>query len=98
MAILDRGADSRSFGAEGHETPKLSAKGGQPFAELHVLSNYSFLRGASHPEELVEQAAKLGADFVMLSPVAATASHPDTVPLGWSQFQALTDRARLPSK
>ena len=26
------------------------------YAELHALSNFSFLRGASHPEELVEQA------------------------------------------
>ena len=31
-----------------------------PFAELHCLSNFSFLRGASHPEELVEQAKQLG--------------------------------------
>src|SRR5688572_31999420 len=30
------------------------------YAELHCLSNYSFLRGASHPEELVERAAELG--------------------------------------
>ncbi|MCR9258207.1 MAG: error-prone DNA polymerase [Pseudomonadaceae bacterium] len=30
------------------------------FAELHCLSNYSFLRGASHPEELVKQAKMLG--------------------------------------
>ncbi|MGB7903709.1 MAG: error-prone DNA polymerase [Steroidobacteraceae bacterium] len=30
------------------------------YAELHCLSNFSFLRGASHPEELVERAAKLG--------------------------------------
>ncbi len=30
------------------------------YAELHCLSNFSFLRGASHPEELVETAAKLG--------------------------------------
>src|SRR5512139_478225 len=30
------------------------------FAELHCLSNFSFLRGASHPEELVQQAAALG--------------------------------------
>ncbi len=27
------------------------------YAELQVTSNFSFLRGASHPEELVEQAA-----------------------------------------
>ena len=30
------------------------------YAELRCLSNFSFLRGASHPEELVERAAKLG--------------------------------------
>jgi len=30
------------------------------FAELHCISNFSFLRGASHPEELVQQAAELG--------------------------------------
>ncbi len=28
------------------------------YAELHVLSNFTFLRGASHPEELVETAAE----------------------------------------
>lgn len=30
------------------------------FAELHCLSNFTFLRGASHAEELVARAAKLG--------------------------------------
>ena len=30
------------------------------YAELHCLSNFSFLRGASHPEELVQRAAELG--------------------------------------
>ena len=30
------------------------------YAELHCRSNYSFLTGASHPEELVERAAELG--------------------------------------
>ena len=30
------------------------------YCELQVTSNFSFLRGASHPEELVEQAATLG--------------------------------------
>jgi DNA polymerase III alpha subunit len=31
-----------------------------PYAELHCLSNFSFLRGASHPEELVARAHELG--------------------------------------
>lgn len=30
------------------------------YAELHCLSNHSFLRGASHPDELVLRAAELG--------------------------------------
>ena len=30
------------------------------YAELHCLSNFSFLRGASHPEELVQRALELG--------------------------------------
>ena len=30
------------------------------YAELHCISNFSFLRGASHPEELVDRARELG--------------------------------------
>ena len=30
------------------------------YAELHCLSNFTFLRGASHPGELVARAAALG--------------------------------------
>ncbi|GIU31267.1 error-prone DNA polymerase [Shewanella colwelliana] len=37
------------------------------YAELHCISNYSFLRGASHPHELVEQAALLGYQAVALT-------------------------------
>ena len=31
-----------------------------PYAELHCVTNFSFLRGASHPEELVDRARELG--------------------------------------
>jgi error-prone DNA polymerase len=30
------------------------------YAELHAVSNFTFLRGASHPDELIEQADTLG--------------------------------------
>ena len=30
------------------------------FAELAAMTNFSFLRGASHPEEMVARAAELG--------------------------------------
>src|SRR5215831_7066103 len=37
------------------------------YAELHCLSNFSFLRGASHPEELVERAASQGYSALALT-------------------------------
>ncbi len=39
-------------GASKHDVPA--------YAELHCLSNFTFLRGASHPAELVQHAATLG--------------------------------------
>jgi error-prone DNA polymerase len=38
-----------------------------PYAELHCHSNFSFLDGASHPEELVEEASRLGLDAIAIT-------------------------------
>ncbi|NKQ57931.1 error-prone DNA polymerase [Amycolatopsis sp. K13G38] len=38
-----------------------------PYAELHCHSNFSFLDGASSPEELVEEAARLDLDAIALT-------------------------------
>jgi len=45
-------------GQEGGSAPHLS--GAAAYAELCVTSNFTFLTGASHPEELVTRAAELG--------------------------------------
>jgi error-prone DNA polymerase len=37
------------------------------YAELHCLTNYTFLRGASHPEEMVIQASKLGYNAIAIT-------------------------------
>lgn len=37
------------------------------YTELQVTTNFSFLRGASHPEELVEQAALYGYDAIAIT-------------------------------
>jgi len=37
------------------------------YAELHCLSNFTFLRGAAHPEELVTRAAALGYEALALT-------------------------------
>ncbi len=38
-----------------------------PYAELHAISNFSFLRGASHPEELVTRAHELGYEAIAVT-------------------------------
>ena len=38
-----------------------------PYAELHCHSNFSFLDGASHPEELAEEAARLGLEALAIT-------------------------------
>jgi len=37
------------------------------YAELHCRSNFSFLQGASHPEELIERATRLGYDALAIT-------------------------------
>ena len=37
------------------------------YAELHCHSNFSFLDGASHPEELAEEAVRLGLSALALT-------------------------------
>ncbi|HWB51813.1 MAG TPA: error-prone DNA polymerase [Stellaceae bacterium] len=47
-------------GGKRRETGGGAAQPAGPYAELQVTSNFSFLRGGSHPWELVERAAALG--------------------------------------
>jgi error-prone DNA polymerase len=37
------------------------------YAELHCISNFTFLRGGSHPQELIEQAVELGYSALALT-------------------------------
>ncbi len=43
------------------------------YVELHAVSNYSFLRGGSHPEELIERALALGYRGLALTDEASLA-------------------------
>lgn len=55
------------------------------------------LFGAScHNAQEILQAKKLGVDYLLLSPVAATQSHPDAQPLGWEAFAELAATAEVP--
>lgn len=64
--------------------------------ESRPLPNGKWVSASCHSLEQLRQAESLQADFVMLSPVAATASHPEVEPLGWQKFQALADEIACP--
>ncbi len=48
-------------------TARVPARPGVAYAELHCHSNFSFLDGASHAEELVEEAVSLGLEALALT-------------------------------
>ena len=56
-------ADTRPLGV----TDQADGDQRVPYAELHCHSNFSFLDGASHPEELVEAATLLGLDALAIT-------------------------------
>jgi len=60
------------------------------------LGNEYWIGASCHNAEELNQAANLGADFAVLSPVAPTASHPNAAPLGWEAFSRLCAGVALP--
>ena len=69
--------------------PHLGAAAGLPaYAELFCLSNFSFLQGASHAEELVDRAVQLGYTALALADECSLA--------GVVRAHAEAKRAKLP--
>ncbi|MCD1268590.1 DNA polymerase III subunit alpha [Microbacterium sp. MEC084] len=79
-ALSGRRPDARPVGADGGDSPAWSRKRGAyeappirrpedtvPYAELHAHSSFSFLDGASSPEEMVEEAERLGLHALALT-------------------------------
>jgi len=69
---------------------QLFAFSGRPLPE-HVL-----VAASCHSLRELVQAAKLGADFAVLSPLKKTRSHPLAQPLGWKKFTTLCNQAAIP--
>ncbi len=58
---------------------------------------HRFLLAAScHSAQQLQWAQQIGANFVVLSPVRETRSHPQARPLGWQGFSSLVSRVALP--
>ena len=89
-------ADAAMVAASGADGVHLSS-GALRRCKARPLPAASGLVAAScHDADELAQASAIGADFALLSPVAATASHPDVEPLGWARFEALVEPLPFP--
>lgn len=55
-----------------------------------------WLAASCHDEAEIALAAALGCDFVTVSPILSTASHPGAEPIGWTGLAGLVRRSPLP--
>ena len=68
----------------------------------HKLRQYTerpdcdYLSVSCHTEKELTEAQNLGADFLVLSPVQVTATHPDATPLGWDKFSEMVSAVNVP--
>ena len=59
-------------------------------------AHIKWLAASCHNREQLQHAEQIGVDFVVLAPVLATQTHPDTAPLGWQEFAELVSQCNLP--
>ncbi|MFI3188872.1 MAG: Nudix family hydrolase [Methylococcales bacterium] len=59
-------------------------------------AHIQWLAASCHNHVELQHAEHIGVDFVVLAPVLATQTHPDTAPLGWQQFAELVNQCNLP--
>ncbi len=60
------------------------------------LPNSFWIAASCHNPQQLAQAQRLGVDFVVLSPVQPTPSHPDAPALGWADFASWVRDIKLP--
>lgn len=80
------------LGADGMHLPARRL----PIAVRPVLRALPMSVASCHTPEELALAEALGVDFALLSPVAATPSHPKATPLGWSGFTERVATTKLP--
>ena len=59
-------------------------------------ANNKLLGASTHDLTEALKAQDLGADFIVISPVQATQTHPDTVPIGWDTAKEVVDKLNIP--
>jgi len=69
---------------------------GVQLSELEVRPDVDWCAASCHDAEELRRAEALGCDFVLLSPVLATQSHPGEPHLGWGKFAAMAAGSTIP--
>lgn len=69
---------------------------GHDLRRLDARPNVRIVAVSCHNAAELAQAAKLGADFVLLSPVLSTPTHPDRPGMGWDRFADMVRDYPLP--
>ena len=60
------------------------------------LDREFWVSASCHNQTELVHAARIGLDFIVLSPVMHTMSHPDAKPIGWEQFSRLAGISNMP--
>ncbi|GGY62839.1 hypothetical protein GCM10011613_02970 [Cellvibrio zantedeschiae] len=60
------------------------------------VAEHIWLSASCHNQTEIDHAQKIGVDFICLSPVLATQSHPEKSGVGWLKFEALAEGAAVP--
>lgn len=60
------------------------------------IAKHKWLCASVHDEIQLAQANRIDVDFIMLSPVLPTPSHPGAPTLGWEHFRVLTEKSHSP--
>ncbi len=74
---------------------QLSSDQGAAYNERPIAID-KLLGVSCHNPQQLRQAEVIGADFALLSPVQATATHPDDEPLGWPKFAEWVAETTIP--
>ncbi len=69
---------------------------GTQLAELRERPNVNWCAASCHDAQEIRRAEELGCDFVLLSPVLPTKSHPGAPHLGWEKFAEIAAGSSIP--
>lgn len=105
--VLDRFGSRCQWLVKGQQPPSQAGVGWHlTSGQLRNLSSTGWQRGegppsgwlaaSCHDETEVDLAVQLGVDFITLSPVLSTPSHPQAAGLGWARAKELLSLTNLP--